>query len=340
MATTIHRKARLAPTLPKKMALRSTGANSSPSRQPRSFSTAIERFKPSVPAKTKVTHKTPAVIVERVRTSSSRAKLKISRTSSAKTSMAPSSSRLRSSAARSFQTTAPTARRKAEARAGGAFIPASAMRHRPVKRRQIVPLRLAAAQRAGDHALRQDVDARRQVGRPQQVVRRNQHRPPAAGHLAQDPVEHGRGFLVKPGVRLVEKQDQRIVQHRPADGQPLLYPARVFAHSIATPPVEADHLQDLVDAALRLPQAVEPRVETQVLFGGQVAVKKRLMRDHTQDATDGGGLSRQPVAGQAHLAQRRASQRGQDAQKRDLAGAIRTKQRHELAGFEMQVQAT
>src|SRR5574340_1111801 len=94
------------------MAARSTGASSSPSRQPRSFSTAIERFKPSCPAKMKVTHRTPEVTFSRTPASSSRAKLKIKMTSSANTSMDEITSRLRHSARRSFQITAPSARRK------------------------------------------------------------------------------------------------------------------------------------------------------------------------------------------------------------------------------------
>ena len=72
----------------------------------------IERFRPSVPANAKVTHSTPAVTDLRVVISSSRAKLKIRMTSSENTIMDVKSSRERSSAARSFQATAPTARRK------------------------------------------------------------------------------------------------------------------------------------------------------------------------------------------------------------------------------------
>src|SRR3972149_1608974 len=61
-----------------------------------------------------MTHNTPAVIVLswRVLGSRSRAKLKIKMTNKAKTSMAESSSRLRISADKSFQTTALKARKK------------------------------------------------------------------------------------------------------------------------------------------------------------------------------------------------------------------------------------
>src|SRR5215208_2138363 len=96
-------------TLPKYIAERSTGASRSPSRQPRSFSIAIERFSPSVPAKAKVAQSTPAVTDWRVLISSSRAKLKIRMINREKTSMAEKSSRERNSARRSFQTTALTA---------------------------------------------------------------------------------------------------------------------------------------------------------------------------------------------------------------------------------------
>ena len=107
--------------LPKKMALRSTGASSRPSRQPRSFSVAIERLKPSVPAKANVAQSTPEVTLAFAWVSSSSAKLKIRIISSEKTSIAEISSRLRSSAARSFQMIARTAWIKAdrEERGGG-----------------------------------------------------------------------------------------------------------------------------------------------------------------------------------------------------------------------------
>ncbi len=111
MASTRIMKIRLLMTLPKYSAERSTGASSSPSRHPRSFSIAMERLRPRVPANAKVTHRTPAVTDWRIRRSSSSAKLKIKIVRIAKTSMLPNSSRLRSSAAMSFQTTAPMARK-------------------------------------------------------------------------------------------------------------------------------------------------------------------------------------------------------------------------------------
>src|SRR5687767_9439273 len=94
------------------MAERSTGASRRPSRQPRSFSIAIERLSPRVPANAKVDQSTPAVTDWRVLRSNSRAKLKMRMINREKTSIAEKSSRERNSARTSFQTTAATALRK------------------------------------------------------------------------------------------------------------------------------------------------------------------------------------------------------------------------------------
>jgi hypothetical protein len=91
------------------MALRSTGARSKPSGN-RDLSRLHKRFRPKVPANVKVTHNTPEVTLARSLASSSRAKLKIRMTSKAKTSIDESNSLLRSSAAKSFHTTADNAR--------------------------------------------------------------------------------------------------------------------------------------------------------------------------------------------------------------------------------------
>src|SRR5687768_895798 len=75
-------------------------------------SMAIERFRPSVPAKAKVVQSTPAVTDWRVLISSSSAKLKMRITSNENTSIADTNSNERNSARRSFHTMAKIARRK------------------------------------------------------------------------------------------------------------------------------------------------------------------------------------------------------------------------------------
>src|SRR5512138_1906766 len=196
------------------MAERSTGASSSPSRQPRSFSMAIERLRPSVPAKAKVAHSTPAVTERRVLMSSSRAKLKIRMTSSEKTSMAESSSRERSSAERSFCTTAATAFRKfartgleVEARSVASM---SARQRLSVEVEQVGSGHLRARGGGGNGPPRQDIEARGQVLCAGQVVRGHDHGAPAGGHGAQHLVQHRGGVLVQPGVRLVEQDHVRV----------------------------------------------------------------------------------------------------------------------------------
>ncbi len=62
------------------------------------------------------------------------------------------------------------------------------------------------------------------------------------------------------------------------------------------------------------------------------SIQQRLMGDDAEQAPHLRRLPRQEIAGQAHLAHRRARERRQDTQHRRLAGAVRTKQRHELSG--------
>src|SRR5687768_5313895 len=142
------------------MAERSTGASNRPSRQPRSFSMAIERLSPSVPANAKVAQSTPAVTDWRVLISSSSAKLKIRMINKEKTSIAEKSSRERNSALISFQTTAVTALRKLpldNVRSPVTdliSVTLSTILHRQrlvVERQQICFLQFPARRRSGDH---------------------------------------------------------------------------------------------------------------------------------------------------------------------------------------------
>ena len=246
---------------------------------------AIERFRPSVPAKAKVTHSTPEVTLRRVGRSSSRAKLKIRITSRAKTSMAESSSRLRSSAARSFQTTARIAFRKPATRDGcfcfssvaaagtvrDFFI--SACQRLSVKIEQVL-----AAQPGGvvEAAITPPASTSKREARSctrarsWEVITTVR---PRAGDFAQDLVQHVAGILVQAGIGLVEEQHLRIVQHGPADGQALLHAARESAHQVVTPGRQAHQLQHLPNPFTQLGHAVHASVKAQVLLGGQIAVQ-------------------------------------------------------------------
>ncbi len=167
-------------------------------------------------------------------------------------------------------------------------------------------------------------------------MRGHHHRAPAGRHLAQHVIQHHAGILVQAGVRLIKKHHFRVVQHGPADGQALLHAARKGAHQVAPPRRQADHLQHLSHTLVQARHAIHPPVEVQVFLGGQVAIEQRLVRDHTQDAPHGCGLSRQAVTGNAHLTQGRAGKRSQDTQKGGLTGAVRAQQGDKLALLELQ----
>ena len=82
--------------------------------------------------------------------------------------------------------------------------------------------------------------------------------------------------------------------------------------------------------------AVQARVEAQVLARGQVAVEQRLVAEEADPPAHGPALARQRAAEHARRAAVRAQQRRQDPQQRRLAGAVGAEHRQRLALLERQ----
>src|SRR5262249_44744951 len=161
--------------------------------EPRSFSCARLRFRPSVPVKAVLTHRIPAATFSRALRSRSSAKLKIRIISRAKTSIELISSLLRSSAARSFHSTAPTARpywrRRApalsplNARAGGSAFKTGLLGRGCIGLGKATRVQLAAQPVKDNNAARQDGRPVGQRQRPRQIVGGQQRRAPSATRL-------------------------------------------------------------------------------------------------------------------------------------------------------------
>ncbi len=92
------------------------------------------------------------------------------------------------------------------------------------------------------------------------------------------------GFDVHPERGLVEHQERRVVQERAGDGQPSLHPAGEAADGLAGAIGEADHLQHLLDARLRVGHVVQGSGEAQVLPGAHLFIERGLLWHETPRA--------------------------------------------------------
>ncbi len=128
-----------------------------------------------------------------------------------------------------------------------------------------------------------------------------------------------------------------IVQQGAGNGEPLLHPARKRPRSILPPIDQIDLIQQFDDPRFELRHIIHLAEEAQILLGGQIAVEQRLMR---QQADLPPGVIRafgQRVPGDGDVPVRGTAQRGQDAQQRRLACAIRPDDGDKFAGPDFQV---
>src|SRR5271157_5726242 len=115
------------------------------------------------------------------------------------------------------------------------------------------------------------------------------------------------------------------MKHGASDGETLLHAARKSADEIASARGKADHFKHFHNSGFDVRYAVQASEETQILFSGQITIKQRQMRDHAQSSAHGCGLIGQAITCHAHLAERRARKRSEDAQKGCFACAVWTK---------------
>ena len=180
---------------------------------------------PSTAANSSVTHSTPAASSPSTERRSS-AKWKSTKVLTLNSSIAGTASPVRSSTRRSLRT-------RALDRAPHAYSPSQVAGADLARRRQ--QLRPAAAQAEHEVGLRQ----------PLLDVVRDQHARGAA--RAPDQRRDGAGRArVEVGERLVEQQQLRLVQQRPADRHPLGHAARQRAHRLVAAARHADRLEQLL----------------------------------------------------------------------------------------------
>ena len=123
--------------------------------------------------------------------------------------------------------------------------------------------------------------------------------------------------------------------------QPLAHAARVRLDALALPAVEADELGQLADprALVAGRDAVDVGEEAQVVEAGEPVVEAALAAEDVADAA--ADLLRLPCDVEAEdprLAGGGQQERGEDLDRRRLAGAVRPEQAEELAGSDLEAE--
>ncbi len=143
-----------------------------------------------------------------------------------------------------------------------------------------------------------------------------------ASQLAQLPVEQRGALAVEAGEGLVEEEQLRVVQERPAEREPLLHPPRVRGDPLVPGVPETVALEQHADPLAPLGNTVETAVELEVLERGQLAVDERLVAQ----VADGSALSHG-----IELPSGRAQETREEAQQRALARAVATRDEQKAA---------
>jgi hypothetical protein len=186
--------------------------------------------------------------------------------------------------------------------------------------------RLELAGRAlGDHAA--VVDDRDPVGELVglvEVLRAQQHGRALADERAHDLPHLVARARVEPRGRLVEDHQARGDDDAGGDVEPPAHAAGVVLDLARRGVGEAERLQQLVGARLRVAARVteQPREQDQVLAAGQVLVDRGELAGQAEEAAHGVGLGDDVVAEHARAAAVGEQQRGEHADGGGLAGAV------------------
>ena len=174
-----------------------------------------------------------------------------------------------------------------------------------------------------------------------QVLGGEQHRG-AFGDPAFDRLpEADAAARVEPGGRLVEEEDRRPGDQGGGEVEAAAHPARVGADEAVGGFVEVEALQQLGGAGARLAlrQVVEAADHLQVLGPGQVLVHRRVLTGEADLGPQPRRLAGDVEAGDAGAAAVGREQRGEDADRGRLAGAVGPEQAEHGAGRDLQIDA-
>ena len=141
------------------------------------------------------------------------------------------------------------------------------------------------------------------------------------------------GLGVQAGRRFVQEQHLGAMDEAEGDVEAAPHAARVRLHHPVGCVGDPDELEELGDAVAKLPSAhaLHAPLEHEILAAGAVLVDARVLRHVADRAPDGAGLAADVVARDLRPAGVHPAQRGEDADGRRLARAVRTEQAEDLA---------
>ena len=128
--------------------------------------------------------------------------------------------------------------------------------------------------------------------------------------------------------------------HQPSgDLEPALHPARVGLHHVTAAVPQAHHLEHLLQPAAEhvAGDAVQLRVEAQVLLAGQVDVEGGVLEHQADVAADVGALRHDVEAGNPGRPRCQGRERAKDLDGRRLARAVGPEEAERLAGGHVEV---
>jgi len=138
--------------------------------------------------------------------------------------------------------------------------------------------------------------------------------------------------------RLVQEEHLGPMQHAAGDLEATLHAAGKAAHRPVGILGQAHALQGLAHAPPPIREAVETRLQVQVLAGGELAIQARLLEHHAQAAAHGGPLAHRVRTQDANAALRRQRQGRQDGDGSGLAGSVGSQQTEEGALLHAQIE--
>jgi hypothetical protein len=193
----------------------------------------------------------------------------------------------------------------------------------------------------GEHlAAVDDRDRRAQLLELREDVRGDEDRLAQAAELPEQLPQLDAGPRVEAGRRLVQQQHQRVVDQRVRQAQALLHAAREALDVRVALRPEVHQVQEVADhppPALG-GNAVAAGEEVQVLPDLHVVVDPEAVRHEPEDATHVVGVPANRRARDLGVAPVRDQERGEDPQRRRLAGAVRPHEPEDLALGDVQVQ--
>jgi len=145
------------------------------------------------------------------------------------------------------------------------------------------------------------------------------------------PVEEGGACRIEARVRLVQKQEARLVEEGPAQREALHHAAREDCDSLVSRFPEQEPLEKHADPLAPLRHAVETTIEIEVLEGGQFFVEELLVGQVPDLA---------PAGCDVDGAARGSEEPRAQAEKRRLSRAVRPRHDEEVPLSDVEVETT